>query len=38
MQIYYLEIVTKDVDAVRGGELAHPPVEIPGFGTLAIYL
>ena len=34
MQVHYLEIVTKDVDA----EIAHPPMELPGHGTFAIYL
>jgi hypothetical protein len=65
MQIHYLEIVTKDVDAVcaaytaansvqfgkpdaglgnartatlPGGQIAHPPMEIPGHGTFAIYI
>jgi predicted enzyme related to lactoylglutathione lyase len=40
MRIYYLEIVTTAVGAVvkAGGELAHPPMEIPGHGTFAIYL
>ena len=34
----------KDIDAAvtaavqAGGEVAHPPVEIPGHGTFAIYL
>jgi hypothetical protein len=45
MQSWYLEIVTGDVDAVcrayaaanAGGVVAHPPLEIPGHGTFAIY-
>ncbi|HJN45694.1 MAG: hypothetical protein QF786_01830 [Vicinamibacterales bacterium] len=36
MQIHYLEIVTKDVDA--GDEIAHPPMKIPGHGTFAIFM
>jgi predicted enzyme related to lactoylglutathione lyase len=24
--------------AAAGGEIAHPPMEIPGFGTFAIYI
>ncbi|MHB1193997.1 MAG: hypothetical protein ACYC6F_13225 [Longimicrobiales bacterium] len=42
MQIHYLEVVTKEVDAVcaayAGSEVAHPPTEIPGHGTFAIYI
>lgn len=45
MQIHYLEIVTRDVDAVcaayaaaNGARFAHPPMEIPGHGTFAIYI
>ena len=44
MQIQYLEIVTKEVDAAAkaaveaGGEIAHPPMEISGHGKFAIYI
>lgn len=44
MRIHYLEIVTKEVDAAvaaavrTGAEVAHPPMEIPGHGTFAIYI
>ena len=46
MRIEYIEIETADVDDIAaalaaavecGGEVAHPPMEIPGHGTFAIY-
>jgi hypothetical protein len=52
VQIRYLEVVTKEVDAVCAAyaaangvhfgeteaQVAHPPMEIPGHGTFAIYI
>ena len=44
MQVHYLEIVTQEVDAAvatavqAGGEIAHPPMEIPGHGKFAIFI
>ena len=49
MPIHYLEIVARDVDKVCsayaaankvqfGEPVAHPPLEITGHGTFAIYI
>jgi hypothetical protein len=46
MRLYYLEIVTPEVDATcaaaeaieRGGTIAHLPLEIHGHGKFAIYI
>lgn len=45
MKVHHLEIVASDVDAVcaahaaaQGAFIALPPLEIPGKGTIAIYI
>ena len=40
MESYFLEVVTYEVAAAAaaGGEVAPPPLEIPGLGTFAIHI